>query len=361
MTRPIKVLIDKKALASNLQLIKKKMPKSFLWAVVKADAYGHGLNNLLEVFNLYCDGLAVLDIPQAIEVRKLGWKKSILMIEGFFSPEDILQAIREDIELVIHSDWQIELLRQHSIQKTLRVHIKCNSGMNRLGFSPEEVETKKNQLEAIPGIEVVSLVSHFANSDLLPNHGRDVLTVENQITTLANKERMFDLCLCNSGGILWYSNTHSQAVRAGIAMYGVSPNSEISEESLGLRPVMTLKAQVIAIREIGPGDSVGYGSKFKATKKMRVAVLACGYADGYPRAISEEAWVGIKGKKCQILGAVSMDMMTVDVSNLSEIEIGTEAEIWGTFPKVNQVGLWANTIGYELLTKINKRVKKIYI
>ncbi len=361
MTRPIKVLIDKSALASNLKLLKGKMPKSFLWAVVKADAYGHGLNNLLDVFDLYCDGLAVLDIPQALEVRKLGWKKSILLIEGFFSSDDILQAVAEKIELVIHSDWQIALLKQHAFKETLRVHIKCNSGMNRLGFSLDEVETVKKQLEEIPGIEVVSLVSHFANSDLLPNQSGDVLTVDDQLDAIGNIEQIFDLCLCNSGGILWYPDTHSHAVRAGIAMYGVSPNSEIQEESLGLKPVMTLKTQVIAIREIGLGDYVGYGSKFIALAKMRLAVLACGYADGYPRTISEDAWVGILGKRCQIIGAVSMDMMTVDISDVPDVQIGTEAEIWGTFPKVNQVGLWANTIGYELLTKLNKRVNKVYI
>lgn len=361
MTRPIKVLINKSALASNLKLLKGKMPKSFFWAVVKADAYGHGLNNLLDVFDLYCDGLAVLDIPQALEVRKLGWKKSILLIEGFFSPDDILQAVAEKIELVIHSDWQIALLKKQAFKETLRVHIKCNSGMNRLGFSPDEVETVKKQLEEIPGIEVVSLVSHFANSDILPNQSGDVLMVEDQLDAIGNKEQMFDLCLCNSGGILWYPDTHSHAVRAGIAMYGVSPNSEIQEESLGLKPVMTLKTKVIAIREIGLGDTVGYGSKFIALGNMRLAVLACGYADGYPRTISEDAWVGILGKRCRIIGAVSMDMMTVDISDVPEVEIGTEAEIWGTFPKVNQVGLWADTIGYELLTKINKRVNKVYI
>lgn len=361
MTRPIKVLINKSALASNLKLLKGKMPKSFFWAVVKADAYGHGLNNLLDVFDLYCDGLAVLDIPQALEVRKLGWKKSILLIEGFFSPDDILQAVAEKIELVIHSDWQIALLKKLAFKETLRVHIKCNSGMNRLGFSPDEVETVKKQLEEIPGIEVVCLVSHFANSDILPNQSGDVLMVEDQLDAIGNKEQMFDLCLCNSGGILWYPDTHSHAVRAGIAMYGVSPNSEIQEESLGLKPVMTLKTKVIAIREIGLGDTVGYGSKFIALGNMRLAVLACGYADGYPRTISEDAWVGILGKRCRIIGAVSMDMMTVDISDVPEVEIGTEAEIWGTFPKVNQVGLWADTIGYELLTKINKRVNKVYI
>lgn len=360
MTRPIKVLINKEALSSNLMLLKEKMPNSFLWAVVKADAYGHGLYSLLDVFNLYCDGLAVLDIPQALEVRRLGWQKSILLIEGFFSADDISHAISNKIELVIHSDWQIELLKKNPEKGNLKVHIKCNSGMNRLGFNPEEVEGVKNRLEEIPGIEVITLVSHFANSDLLPDQKNDVVTVENQLRAIGNKGELLKLCLCNSGGILWYPDTNSQAVRAGIAMYGVSPNPEIKEESLGLKPVMTLKTKVIAIREIGPGDSVGYGSKFKANKKMRLAVLACGYADGYPRSISEDAWVGILGKKCRLIGAVSMDMMSVDISEVPEVEIGTEAEIWGEFPKVNQVGLWANTIGYELLTKLNKRVEKIY-
>lgn len=147
MTRPIKVLINKAALSSNLKLLKEKMPNSFLWAVVKADAYGHGLYSLLDVFNLYCDGLAVLDIPQALEVRRLGWQKSVLLIEGFFSADDIPQAITNKIELVIHSEWQIELLKKNPSKGNLKVHIKCNSGMNRLGFNPEEVEGVKIALK----------------------------------------------------------------------------------------------------------------------------------------------------------------------------------------------------------------------
>lgn len=195
---------------------------------------------------------------------------------------------------------------------------------------------------------------------MLPDQKQDVVTVENQLRAIGNNGELFDLCLCNSGAILWYPDTNSQAIRAGIAMYGVSPNPQIKEEELGLKPVMTLKTKVIAIREIGPGEFCRLWLKVQSEQKIRLAVLACGYADGYPRSISEDAWVGILGKKCRLVGAVSMDMMSVDISDVPEVEIGTEAEIWGDFPKVNQVGLWANTIGYELLTKINKRVEKIY-
>lgn len=358
MPRPIKALISLSALQANLKQVQQKTRPKFLWAVVKADAYGHGLAGLLPTFNEYCDGLALLDIEDAENCRNLGWEKPILLLEGFFSECDLVHLNELRLETLVHNREQVEIIKNAELYKTLRVHIKCNSGMNRLGFNPDEVPSVIKTLTNIPNVEVIDVASHFANSEICGE--TDKTSVADQLQRLHSFENATQqFCLANSGAILWHPEVEGQAVRAGIAMYGVSPDSSYTEAELNLKPVMTLQSEIIATRTVPAGDMVGYGSKYKAEEPIRIGIVACGYADGYPRSVLD-GWVGINGKQCKLVGTVSMDMLAVDLTDVPEAKVGTTVELWGNFPTVNQVASFANTIGYELLTKVTPRVKRLY-
>ncbi|GAB1825530.1 alanine racemase [Turicimonas sp. TL08] len=360
MSRPIEALIDKHALQHNIALLREKAGKRFMWSVVKADAYGHGLHGLLDTFEL-TDGLALLDVDEAVAVRNLGWKKPVLLIEGFFTYDDLPKVDRYGIETLVHSDWQIEDLKKFSFENKVRVHIKLNSGMNRLGFLPARAKAVKEELEKIPMVEVVDFVTHFANSELTyPADGK--LPVSGQLNNLVSLEGLAcDKCFSNSGAILWHPEAADGAVRAGIALYGVSPDGNKTSGELGLVPVMTLRAGILGTQNLQPGDAVGYGSKFVAKHPMRIAVLACGYADGYPRQKLEDRFVLIHGKKAPLVGSVSMDMITVDITDIPEAKPGDWAELWGKNLPVNEVAALHGTIGYELLANLNIRVKREFI
>ena len=331
-----------------------------MWSVVKADAYGHGLHGLLDAFEL-TDGLALLDVGEAIAVRKLGWKKPILLIEGFFNFEDLEQLDKYGIETLVHSAWQIEDLKKFKPENKIRVHIKLNSGLNRLGFLPSQACAVREELEAIPYVEVVDFVTHFANSEITyPKDGQ--LPVSGQLNKLvALRGTDCGKCFSNSGAILWHPEAADGAVRAGIVLYGVSPDGNKTSEELGLTPVMTLRAGILGTQTLCPGDAVGYGSKFVADRPMRIAVLACGYADGYPRQKVENRYVLIHGKKAPLVGSVSMDMITVDITNIPEANPGDWAELWGKSLPVNEVAALHGTIGYELLANLNIRVSRKFL
>ena len=360
MPRPISAIISKKALSDNLDVIRQKVGKQFLWAVVKADAYGHGLIPLLPIFKEKCDGLALLDIEDAENCRKAGWEKPILLIEGFFTPYDVIRLNELNLETIVHNAEQIQMLKEGDLGRTVKVHVKCNSGMNRLGFNVQEIPSVIEALHKIPFVEVVDVVSHFANSELSCFNKKEVPVAQQLENIYSLDSENTQYCLSNSGAILWHPEVKASASRAGIAMYGISPDSSISSESLNLKPVMTFHAQIIAIRDVKAGDYIGYGSRYKAEKKTRIGIVACGYADGYPRSVSSGAWVGVLGKKCPLTGAVSMDMLAIDLTAVPEAEIGTPVELWGHFPNVNEVASFAGTIGYELLTNVMPRVKRLY-
>lgn len=357
MTRPIRAIIDTHALDKNLALLRAKSGKRFLWGVVKANAYGHGLIGLLPTFDNWVDGLALLDPKEGVEIRKEGWAKPVLLIEGVFAPSDYDIADEYGFETLIHNERQIEWLAQTERKNTLRVHVKCNTGMNRLGFRPEQIPSVLFRLNQIPKVEVVDLVAHFANAELTYPKEAPV-TVSQQLHALDSLRGLLPMCLSNTGGILWHE-AGDEAVRAGIAMYGVSPDGNISSQQLGVEPVMTMETEVIAFQNLKVGEACGYGSKFIAERQMRIAVLACGYADGYPRKAGTERYVVIEGKKAPVIGNVSMDMMTIDVTDLPEVKLGSKVELWGKNLSVNDVARAFGTIGYELLCDVNQRVPRI--
>jgi alanine racemase len=354
MPRPIFAEIDIPAMKHNLARVRRNAGSRTLWAVVKANAYGHGLENAVEAF-ADADGLATIDLCDAKRARDAGWKKRILLLEGFFDEEDIEPLQELDVETVVHSRWQIDILKKLPL-RCVKVHVKINSGMNRLGFRPAEYEAVAKELAAIKGVQVMGVVTHFANSE--PSYGeKRPGSVSMQLSRMAQiTGTVPSHCMANSGAIMWHPEVGGEGCRAGIVLYGVSPDSSISSEELGLEPAMTLAAKIIAVQNIAPGEVVGYGSRWCAKRPSRIAVVACGYADGYPRSMPDGAPVWVEGKIAPLTGAVSMDMLEIDITDVPEAHVGSLVELWGRHLPVNRVAAACGTIGYELLCALARRV-----
>lgn len=359
MARPIFLKIHMGALRHNFQRMKKAAAGRDIWCVVKADAYGHGLENAVKAFD-EADGLALLEVQEAVRARKCGWAKRILVLEGFFDDEDIDDLIAYDVETVVHSPWMIEKLQKKAAEKfagTLRCHIKINSGMNRLGFLASEVSEVWDRLAAIDGVEVKGVVTHFANAE--PTYTTDgPATVAKQLARIGKYQSMdHGVCLANSAATLFHPEVVGDAVRAGVSLYGVSPDSHITSRELEICPAMSLEAKIIAIQQVEAGEAVGYGSRWIAQRPSRLAVVACGYADGYPRSMPNGAPTFVEGKIAPIAGAVSMDMLEIDVTDIPEAQVGSTVELWGEHIGVNDLAKLCGTIGYELLCSVKPRVR----
>ena len=352
--RPIYAEIDVQALKHNLQRMRHIAGNRTLWAVVKANAYGHGLENAVRAF-ADADGFATIDLCDAERARRHGWHKRILLLEGFFDETDIEPLQDLDVETVIHSTWQIDILRKLPLRE-VKVHIKVNSGMNRLGFLPVEVGTVQEWLQAIPGVKVMGVVTHFANAE--PSYMRDApASVDKQLTRMGRlAHSQTAACMANSAAILWHPEVEGEAVRAGVALYGLSPDPHISSEELDIIPAMTVSAKIIAIQEIAPGEVVGYGSRWRAERPSRIAVVACGYADGYPRSMPDGAPTWVEGKIAPLVGAVSMDMLEIDITEIPEAKLGSLVELWGKHLDANRVAEACGTIGYEIICALARRV-----
>ncbi len=350
--RPIRLEINLSAIKNNLNIIRKKCPDKKIWAVCKCDAYGHGIANILDSLH-DVDGIAVLELEEALLLRKMGWTKRILLLEGPFEEKELEVISNNDIILAIHSDWQIKKLSKTSCE--YNIYIKINTGMNRLGFLPEEVETTINLMPN--NVKCIGLLSHLANSELT-NDRKDCLTVKDQINRLKPIVNLkYPLCISNSGGILFHSEIPGDEVRVGIAMYGISPGANI----INLKPVITLKAKIISIREIKIGEYIGYGSTWKATRNSKIAVIACGYGDGFPRECNTNTEVMIEGQRAPIVGAISMDMITVDITDIKNVNIDSWAELFGENIGIELVAQKSNRIPYEILCNLNKRVHRVLV
>ena len=282
--------------------------------------------------------------------------KRILLLEGFFDESDLPLLEKFDIETIVHNRHMIEILKAHAPFKSLKVHIKINSGMNRLGFLATEEEGVRAELEAIEGVRVMGVVTHFANAE--PTYEADKpATVSLQLSRMRQIEpRPEHLCMANSAATLWQDDVKGDAVRAGVALYGASPDSHYTSEDLDIRPAMTLSAKILAIQNVPAGEAIGYGSRFVTHRDSRIAVVACGYADGYPRSTPDGTPTYVEGKIAPIAGAISMDMLTIDVTDVPEARLGSEVELWGSHIPVNEVAKRCGTIGYELLCAIALRV-----
>lgn len=349
MPRPIQAFVDLSALERNLHTAR-RLSRARIMAVVKANAYGHGLLRTAEALK-DADGFALLDVADAVRLREAGYNQNLLLLEGFFTADDLRLMAEYDLASVIHSAHQLAMLDAYPRRGGLSVWLKINTGMSRLGFEPEMVPAVMAQLKAHAAIREVTLMTHFANADVAEGVGEQL----EKFNTLAAAYNM-PRSLANSAALLRYPATHGDWVRPGIMLYGTSPFADKSAEDLGLRPVMTLSSEIISVRDIQSGQQVGYGGLFRAERRMRVGVVACGYADGYPRHALTGTPVLVNGQRTQTVGRVSMDMLSVDLSALPDATVGSRVVLWGEGMPVDEVAKAAGTISYELLCALTTRV-----
>ncbi|MBE8614725.1 alanine racemase [Morganella morganii] len=350
MSRPIQAIISLRSIRHNIDVIKSKIGTTKFFSVIKADAYGHGIDNIYPAIS-DSDGIAVLDLEDAIKLRENGWCKDILLLEGFFDSSDLELIDRYNLCIVIHGQWQLKAISSFIFKNQINIYLKLNSGMNRLGFKNEEVKSIINILKSIKNIKSIIMMSHFFNSS-------DTQSIKKQMDIIDDFLE-FPLCLANSGAILWSPETHFHWVRAGAILYGISPRGKPGDiADYNLLPAMTLESKVIATHNIKSGESIGYSGKFIAKSPMKIAIVACGYGDGYPRLAPSGTPVLIEGNRCPLVGMVSMDMLCVDISHVTTIDVGSKVELWGTELLVDEVAGFSGTIGYDLTCSVTKRVPK---
>ena len=355
--RPILATVHSAALRHNLDRARRAAVESRVWAVVKANAYGHGIENVFESFRA-ADGFALLDLDEAQRVRALGWRGPILLLEGVFEARDLELCSRLDLWHAVHCDEQIDMLAAHKTQVPHRVFLKLNSGMNRLGFAPERFRSAWTRLNALPQVEEISLMTHFSDADGARGIDSAVQTFE-RVTQDLPGERS----LANSAAVLRHATrTRADWVRPGVVLYGGAPDyPENDAQHWQLQPAMTLATRIIGTQQLQPGDTVGYGSRFTAEAPMRIGVAAVGYADGYPRHAGNGTPVLVNGVRTRMVGRVSMDMITVDLTPVPDAGFGSEVTLWGNAANgavlgIDEVAQDAGTIGYELMCAVARRV-----
>jgi len=355
MPRPIQANLDLSALENNLR-VARRTTSARIMSVVKADGYGHGLMRAAEALAA-TDGYALLDIQDAVRLREAGYRQTILLLEGWFSADELSVIAEYRLTCVIHSPWQIAMLDGYPESRTLDVWLKINSGMNRLGFAPQQVAQTMDQLRRHRAVRDVTLMTHFANAD----ESRGIVEPLALFNDLAASYRVAR-SLANSATLLRYPEAHGDWVRPGIMLYGASPfapdmGEKFSAQQLGLKPVMTLNSRIIATQELRAGDEVGYGALFRAEHSMRIGIVACGYADGYPRHASSGTPILVDGQRTRTLGRVSMDMLCVDLSTLLQAGVGSRVVLWGEGMPIEEVARAAGTVSYELMCARTERVR----
>jgi alanine racemase len=351
MPRPIRAVFDVGALRNNLAVAGACASRARVWAVVKANAYGHGLARTVHALEAAADGFALLDIDDAVRLREWGITQPILLLEGVFAAEDLGVVAEHGLTIVVHREEQIELLERHRLPVRVPVLLKMNTGMNRLGVEPEQMRGAFERLARSPAVAGITLMTHFADADGTTGVAKQMERFESAVAGIEAPRS-----LANSAAILRYPETHGDWIRPGIMLYGCSPFADKPASAFGLRPVMTLASELIAVRRLNPGDQVGYGGTFVAERPTRIGVVACGYADGYPRHAPTGTPVLVNGKRTQSVGRVSMDMMTVDVTDIPEAQAGTPVTLWGEGLSCDEVAAAAGTVSYELLCALAARV-----
>lgn len=355
MTRPAIAYIRLDAFRHNYRLAK-QMHGGKALAVIKANAYGHGAVQCAKAIENEADGFAVACLEEALQLRQAGIKNPILLLEGFFEATELAEIVAYDLWVVIHAPWQLEMLLAATLNQPVHIWLKMDSGMHRVGFSPQAFRDAYERLSGYANVEKIVLMSHFANADDVksPHTLQQMVCFEKTISELDAKNKT-DVSLANSAAILAWPQSHAHWARPGIMLYGADPH--LSAET-NLHAVMQLTARIIATREIQAGEAIGYGSIFTAESAMRIGVVACGYADGYPRS-AVNAPVAVDGVLSRVIGRVSMDMLFVDLTPIASANIGSTVELWGDQVPANDVAKAAGTIAYELFCNV-KRVQFCY-
>ncbi|MDY0249460.1 MAG: alanine racemase [Pseudomonas sp.] len=351
--RPARAVIDLQALRHNYQLAKQLSADKAL-AVVKADAYGHGAVACAQALADLADGFAVACLEEALELRAAGIEQPIVLLEGFFSADELELIEANDLWCVVHADWQLTIIEQAQLTRPLTVWLKMDSGMHRVGFFAHEYRAAWQRLQVCSNVASIVLMSHFARADEV---GCSRTDEQYQLFLAATTGINAPISVCNSPALVAWPQIRSDWSRPGIILYGSQP---VASSGKQFSPVMSLQSKVIAVRELPPGEPVGYGAQFVANRTTRVGIVAMGYADGYPRHAPTGTPVAVGGCVVQLLGRVSMDMLAIDLTDVPQAGVGCDVELWGKTVSVDEVAARSGTISYQLLCNV-KRVQREYL
>jgi alanine racemase len=350
----IRAIVDTSALRHNLDRVRATAPAARVMAVIKANAYGHGLVPAAKAL-AQTDGFAVARLEEGVALRAAGLTNPILLLEGVFSAEQLAMAAQQRFDLMVHSFEQLEMLEARDGSEKVSAWIKLDSGMNRLGFRVEQFAAAYARLRRVAGVAPdPTLTTHLANAD----DRRDLMTAQQlQAFAAATGGLAGARSIANSAAVLAWPDARADWVRPGLMLYGVSPFPSGTGAGIGLRPAMTLRSEVIAVKDARAGETVGYGGAWRASRDTRLAVVAGGYGDGYPRSVESGAPVLVNGHRAPLVGRVSMDMITVDVTDLPGVAAGDPVVLWGDGVPVEEIARHAGTIPYELICGVSQRVQ----
>lgn len=359
MSRPAKAIIDLAAIRHNYQLAQQLTPHARALAVVKANAYGHGSVAVAQALEPLAPALAVCCMEEALELRRAGVRKPIVLLEGAFAATEVRTASEQDFWIVASGPEQLEMIATAKLQQPVTVWLKADSGMHRLGFAGQALRAAWQQVKSLPHVsDDVVIVTHFAAADEL-----DSPYTQRQLDNFAAMTAGLNArtSLANSAAIMAWPAAHGDYTRPGIMLYGASPFLHPYPGAELLRPVMTLESAVISLRTLDAGETVGYGCSWTAPRRSTIATVAIGYGDGYPRQTPNGTPVWINGRRVPLAGHVSMDMITVDVTDLDGVKVGDRAELWGAHISLNEVAERVGTISYELTTRMPGRTPRVYV
>lgn len=353
MSRPTHVFIDPEALLHNAAVIRTFAPGKKLIAMVKANAYGCGLTQVAPVLKEAVDAFGVACLDEALIIRSLGIHTLCILFNGVFDAEEYIVAAEQKLACVLHQQRQLQWLINTPLKHPLSVWVKVNTGMNRLGFKPEELSAVIAQLKACPWVQPdLGLMTHLACAD---EPSRRENTDQITLFQRLHYPEIQQKSIANSAAMVAFPHAQEDAVRCGIMLYGVSPFATQTGRDLGLKPVMHLSSVITAIHMVSPGSSVGYGGRWHCKKESIIGIVPVGYGDGYPRHIQEGTPVWVAGKEIAIVGRVSMDMIAIDITSHADIQIGDSVELWGTHLPIERIAASCDTIAYELLCQVTER------
>lgn len=356
MARPTSVHINATALLHNVERVRQCAPGKKIIAMVKANAYGCGLSSVIPVLEGYVDAFGVACTEEALAVKELGSRTDCVLFQGVFSPEELQLVVNYGLQCVIHETQQLQWILAHPLPKKIKIWIKVNTGMHRLGFPPEDVVKVMDTLITCPWVdENIGLMTHLACADE-PEHKSNQQQLH-CFNTLPSFNANISRSMANSAAILALPEMHADVVRPGIMLYGISPFSNQTGSELGLMPVMRLMSVISTIHSCPSGAYIGYGGTWQSDKPSKIGVVAIGYGDGYPRHVSASTPTWVNGSIAPIVGRVSMDMLTVDLTNCPNVKIGDEVELWGNHIPVETIAKNAGTSAYELICQTSSRVR----
>lgn len=354
--------INLAALNSNIAQIRTIANTSSVLAVVKADAYGHGLSTIVRYLGDKVDGFAVATLNEGMECRRILADKPIVVLSEFWDAKQLEIFEKYNLDIVVHSENQLEWLKQYR-GAPLSVWIKFDTGMNRLGINSAKVQNYLDILSSLSSTGKIRIISHLANADII---GDEYTLLQHQrfnhvLDSCNQKYSDIESSLANSAGIMRWQQTQHHWIRPGIMLYGISPYRQPSDEHIHLSPVMTLKARILSVKSAEQGQPVGYGGDYITSRQSRIALVGLGYGDGYPRQVDQRACVIVHDHRVPIIGKISMDMITVDVTDCSNVVAGDEVTLWGRELNISEVADWAGTIPYELLCKVTPRIPRVAV